>query len=78
MISYQWAAMVGQVYNGLHKQFESTMQVMAWLDIFFNPQGASLETGDVLKITEEVYLTADLHVLIVHDGAEMYQSLQRA
>ena len=32
----------------------------------------------MLKITEEVYLTADLHVLIVHDGADMHQLLQRA
>ena len=77
-ISYQWAAMVGQVHNGLLKQFDSTMEVLVWLDIFFNPQGASLETGDVLKITEKVYLAADLHVLIVHEGAEMHQVLQRA
>ena len=69
--------MVRQFYKGLHK-FKSTMEVLVWLDIFFNPQGSSLEIGDELKITEEVYLTADLHVLIVHDGAEMYQSLQRA
>ena len=69
---------MGQVYNGLLKQFDSTMEVLVWLDIFFNPQGASLETGDVLKITEKVYLAADLHVLIVHEGAEMHQVLQRA
>ena len=54
------------------------MEVLVWLDIFFNPQGASLETGDVLKITEKVYLAADLHVLIVHEGADMHQLLQRA
>ena len=48
VISYQWAAKVGDVYDGLHQQFGSTMEIFVWLDIFFNRQGADLKTDDVL------------------------------
>ena len=78
VISYQWAAKVGDVYDGLHQQFGSTMDIFVWLDIFFNWQGADLKTDDVLKITEEVHLGADIHVLIVHREEKIKTLLHRA
>ena len=51
-ISYQWAAKVKDVFNGLSKQFSNNMQVRVWLDILFNPQGESLATDRVVEITK--------------------------